>query len=128
MPCLQKLLALFCCVMMVVDDDDTIDPDSSILLCSLLKSRVEGPDFLEKLEFAQVSVPQNLAWFRNPLLKVKQWKLFRANFHDRVGQTVLILKPGLLNTTSMDNQIRHLVYLMENVMLNLPEGQEEMAD
>ncbi|XP_071737657.1 uncharacterized protein [Rutidosis leptorrhynchoides] len=31
------------------------------LLCSLLKSRVEGPDFLEKLESAQVSVPQNLA-------------------------------------------------------------------
>ncbi|KAI7733323.1 hypothetical protein M8C21_021316 [Ambrosia artemisiifolia] len=30
------------------------------LLCSLLKSRVEGPDFLEKLECAQVSVPQNL--------------------------------------------------------------------
>ncbi|KAK9067814.1 hypothetical protein SSX86_011925 [Deinandra increscens subsp. villosa] len=31
------------------------------LLCSLLKSRVECPDFLEKLESAQVSVPQNLA-------------------------------------------------------------------
>ncbi|KAJ0604313.1 putative CRAL-TRIO lipid binding domain-containing protein [Helianthus annuus] len=27
----------------------------------------------------------------------------------------------------MDNQIKHLVYLMENAMLNLPEGQEEMA-
>lgn len=31
------------------------------LLCSLLKSRVECPDFLEKLESAQVSVPQNSA-------------------------------------------------------------------
>lgn len=31
------------------------------LLCSLLKSRLECPDFLEKLESAQVSVPQNLA-------------------------------------------------------------------
>ncbi|XP_071716569.1 uncharacterized protein [Rutidosis leptorrhynchoides] len=31
------------------------------LLCSLLRSRVEGPDFLEKLESAQVSVPHNLA-------------------------------------------------------------------
>ncbi|KAK3423484.1 uncharacterized protein LOC104448018 [Eucalyptus grandis] len=28
-------------------------------LCELLKSRVECPEFLEKLEFAQVSVPQN---------------------------------------------------------------------
>lgn len=31
------------------------------LLCSLLKSRLECPDFLEKLESAQVSVPQNIA-------------------------------------------------------------------
>ncbi|PWA42468.1 hypothetical protein CTI12_AA544410 [Artemisia annua] len=31
------------------------------LLCSLLKSRLECPDFLEKLESAQVSVPQNTA-------------------------------------------------------------------
>lgn len=30
-------------------------------LCDLLKSRVECPDFLEKLESAQVSVPQNMA-------------------------------------------------------------------
>lgn len=27
----------------------------------------------------------------------------------------------------MDNQIKHLVYLMENAMLSLPEDQEEMA-
>lgn len=31
------------------------------LLCSLLQSRLECPDFLEKLESAQVSVPQNIA-------------------------------------------------------------------
>ncbi|KAL8128207.1 hypothetical protein AgCh_014968 [Apium graveolens] len=54
-------------------------------------------------------------------------KLFRADFHDRHGRTVLILKPGLQNTTSIDNQIRHLVYLIENAILNLPEGQEQMA-
>ncbi|KAI3760751.1 hypothetical protein L1987_51150 [Smallanthus sonchifolius] len=55
----------------VVEDDDSAGsssgrrgspPDGEAdLLCSLLKSRVEGPDFLEKLECAQVSVPQNLA-------------------------------------------------------------------
>ncbi|PSS19593.1 Testis-specific Y-encoded-like protein [Actinidia chinensis var. chinensis] len=30
-------------------------------LCDLLKSRVECPDFLEKLESAQLSLPQNIA-------------------------------------------------------------------
>lgn len=55
------------------DDNDSAGPSSgrrgsfpqpqdgeADLLCSLLKSRVECPDFLEKLESAQVSVPQNL--------------------------------------------------------------------
>ncbi|KAK1396005.1 RING finger protein 214 [Heracleum sosnowskyi] len=58
-----------------VDDDDVDDDVSRVEssssgavpcqdretdeLCSLLKSRVESPDFLEKLESAQVSVPQN---------------------------------------------------------------------
>ncbi|CAI9116733.1 OLC1v1017965C1 [Oldenlandia corymbosa var. corymbosa] len=54
-------------------------------------------------------------------------KVYRANFHDRHGRTVLILRPGKQNTTSMDNQIKHLVYLIENAILNLPEDQEQMA-
>ena len=33
----------------------------------------------------------------------------------------------LQNTTSLDNQMRHLVYLLENAILNLPEGQEQMS-
>lgn len=33
----------------------------------------------------------------------------------------------LQNTSSIDNQIRHLVYLLENAMLNLPQGQEQMS-
>lgn len=30
-------------------------------LCDLLKSRVDSPDFLQKLENAQASVPQSIA-------------------------------------------------------------------
>ncbi|RDX97267.1 Random slug protein 5, partial [Mucuna pruriens] len=54
-------------------------------------------------------------------------KLYRASFCDRQGRSVLILRPGMQNTTSMENQMRHLVYLLENAMLNLPAGQEQMA-
>lgn len=56
----------------VDDDDDVINHSAGFAddidqtsesdeLCSLLKSRVESPDFLEKLESGQVSVPQNMA-------------------------------------------------------------------
>ncbi|KAI3820187.1 hypothetical protein L1987_14045 [Smallanthus sonchifolius] len=80
----------------------------------------------ETLAWRSTYKPEEIRW-HEVAVEGETGKLFRANFHDRVGRTVLILKPGLQNTTSMDNQIRHLVYLMENAMLNLPEGQEEMA-
>ncbi|XP_047970539.1 phosphatidylinositol transfer protein 3-like [Salvia hispanica] len=54
-------------------------------------------------------------------------KVSKANFHDRKGRTVLIMRPGKQNTTSSEGNIRHLVYLMENAILNLPEGQEQMS-
>ncbi|KAL7081547.1 hypothetical protein ACP275_14G046900 [Erythranthe tilingii] len=54
-------------------------------------------------------------------------KVFRANFRDRQGRSVLILRPGMQNTTSLDNNIKHLVYLIENAILNLQDGQEQMA-
>ncbi|XP_057954649.1 uncharacterized protein LOC131148678 isoform X2 [Malania oleifera] len=54
-------------------------------------------------------------------------KVSRADFHDRLGRTVLIMRPGMQNTTSAENNIRHLVYLIENAVLNLPEGQEQMS-
>ncbi|KAH6755155.1 Sec14p-like phosphatidylinositol transfer family protein [Perilla frutescens var. hirtella] len=54
-------------------------------------------------------------------------KVSKANFHDRKGRTVLIMRPGKQNTTSPEGNIRHLVYLMENAILNLPEGQEQMS-
>jgi hypothetical protein len=81
----------------------------------------------------------------------------RADFHDRLGRTVLIMRPGMQvgltiffckvcycllvfmnqlvdpffpicqNTTSGEDNVRHLVYLLENAVLNLPEGQEQMS-
>ncbi|KAL1569455.1 phosphatidylinositol transfer protein 3-like [Salvia divinorum] len=54
-------------------------------------------------------------------------KVSKANFHDRKGRTVLIMRPGKQNTSSSEGNIRHLVYLMENAILNLPEEQEQMS-
>ncbi|GFS44013.1 hypothetical protein Acr_00g0088110 [Actinidia rufa] len=43
------------------------------VLCDLLKSRVECPDFLEKLESAQLSLPQNIAE------EVSSWDVISEN-------------------------------------------------
>ncbi|KAK6922720.1 CRAL-TRIO lipid binding domain [Dillenia turbinata] len=54
-------------------------------------------------------------------------KASRAGFRDRLGRTVLIMRPGMQNTTVGEENIRHLVYLLENAILNLSEGQEQMS-
>lgn len=70
--------------------------------------------------------PEEIRW-PEVAMEGETGKLYRASFHDRQGRTVLILRPGMQNTASMENQMRHLVYLLENAMLNLPPGQEQMA-
>ncbi|PIN06971.1 Phosphatidylinositol transfer protein PDR16 [Handroanthus impetiginosus] len=80
----------------------------------------------ETLRWRSNYKPEEIRW-HEVAIEGETGKVFRANFHDRHGRTVLILRPGMQNTTSMDNQIKHLVYLIENAILNLPEGQEQMA-
>ncbi|GAA0147934.1 hypothetical protein LIER_36616 [Lithospermum erythrorhizon] len=70
--------------------------------------------------------PEEIRW-HEVAAEGETGKVSRASFHDRQGRSVLILRPGMQNTTSIDNQIKHLVYLIENAILNLPEGQEQMA-
>ncbi|KAG6424922.1 hypothetical protein SASPL_115345 [Salvia splendens] len=80
----------------------------------------------ESLRWRSSFKPEEIRW-SEVAIEGETGKVFRANFHDRQGRTVLILRPGLQNTTSLDNQMKHLVYLIENAIANLPEGQEQMA-
>lgn len=54
-------------------------------------------------------------------------KAYRANFKDRDGRTVLVMRPGKQNTRAHESQLRYTVYILENAILNLPEGQEEIV-
>ncbi|TKY57722.1 Random slug protein 5 [Spatholobus suberectus] len=80
----------------------------------------------ETLRWRSTYKPEEIRW-HEVAMEGETGKLYRASFHDRQGRTVLILRPGMQNTTSMENQMRHLVYLLENAMLNLPPDQEQMA-
>ncbi|KAK3231602.1 hypothetical protein Dsin_003483 [Dipteronia sinensis] len=80
----------------------------------------------ETLKWRSTYRPEEIRW-NEVALEGETGKLFRASFHDRQGRSVLIMRPGFQNTKSIDDQIRHLVYLIENAILNLPEGQQQMA-
>ncbi|KAF2290729.1 hypothetical protein GH714_015205 [Hevea brasiliensis] len=70
--------------------------------------------------------PEEIRWHEISH-EVEKGKVFRANFHDRYGRTVLIMRPEMQNTTSAVDNIRHLAYVIENSILNLAEGQEQMS-
>ncbi|GAA0186586.1 hypothetical protein LIER_33874 [Lithospermum erythrorhizon] len=80
----------------------------------------------ESLKWRSTYKPEEIRW-HEVAAEGETGKIYRASFHDLYGRSVLILRPGLQNTASIDNQMKHFVYLLENAILNLPESQEQMA-
>ncbi|KAK8638123.1 hypothetical protein V6N13_136563 [Hibiscus sabdariffa] len=54
-------------------------------------------------------------------------KIYRANFGDKLGRPVLVMRPGLQNTNSQTGQIKYLVYCIENAIMNMVQDQEQMV-
>ncbi|XP_008790372.1 phosphatidylinositol transfer protein 3-like isoform X2 [Phoenix dactylifera] len=80
----------------------------------------------EMLKWRSTYKPEEIRW-HEVAIEGETGKLYIANFHDREGRTVLVMKPAKQNSSSHINQIRHLVYILENAILNMPEGQEQMV-
>ncbi|KAL1300580.1 hypothetical protein HN51_045228 [Arachis hypogaea] len=80
----------------------------------------------ETLKWRSTYKPEEIRW-DEVAHEGETGKVSRANFHDRLGRPVLILRPGMQNTTSAEDNIKHFVYLLENGILNLSEGQEQMS-
>ncbi|MED6134411.1 hypothetical protein PIB30_036747 [Stylosanthes scabra] len=80
---------------------------------------------LDSLNWRSSFKPEEIRW--SDVAHVGETgKVFRANLHDRLGRTVLIMRPGMhQNKASPEDDMRHLVYLLENAILRLPEGQEQ---
>ncbi|XVF42709.1 hypothetical protein PTKIN_Ptkin01aG0386100 [Pterospermum kingtungense] len=54
-------------------------------------------------------------------------KIYRANYRDKLGRPVLVMRPGFQNTNSTSGQIRYLVYCMENAIMNMNQDHEQMV-
>ncbi|KAJ7296280.1 hypothetical protein O6H91_Y133100 [Diphasiastrum complanatum] len=80
----------------------------------------------ESIKWRESYKPEDIRWVQ-VAKESETGKVFRANFADKFGRTVLIMHPARQNTTSHDGQIRQLVYCMENAILNLPANREQMV-
>uniref|UniRef100_A0A0C9S174 TSA: Wollemia nobilis Ref_Wollemi_Transcript_26311_1445 transcribed RNA sequence n=1 Tax=Wollemia nobilis TaxID=56998 RepID=A0A0C9S174_9CONI len=80
----------------------------------------------ETLKWRAAYKPEDIRW-DEIAVEGETGKVYRADFFDKFGRTVLVLTPANQNTASQDNQLRHLVYLLENAIMNLPSDQEQMV-
>ncbi|KAE9599694.1 hypothetical protein Lal_00045915 [Lupinus albus] len=53
--------------------------------------------------------------------------LYKADYLDKQGRIVLVMRPGIQGTNSAAGQIKYLVYCLENAILNLSSNQEQMV-
>ncbi|KAK7290716.1 hypothetical protein RIF29_05323 [Crotalaria pallida] len=53
--------------------------------------------------------------------------LYRADYLDKQGRIVLVMRPGIQTSNSAAGQIKYLVYCLENAILNLSPNQEQMV-
>ncbi|XP_072980274.1 uncharacterized protein [Typha angustifolia] len=70
--------------------------------------------------------PEKIRW-EDVAHEAETGKTYRADYLDRHGRTVLVMRPGFQNTKSAKGQIRYLIYCMENAILNLAPDQEQMV-
>lgn len=70
--------------------------------------------------------PEEIRW-EDVASEAETGKIYRANYKDKLGRTVLVMRPRCQNSKSIKGQIKYLVYCMENAILNLPEDQEQMV-
>lgn len=70
--------------------------------------------------------PEEIRW-EEIAHEAETGKIYRSNFVDKYGRSVLVMRPARQNTNSTKGQIKYLVYCMENAILNLPANQEQMV-
>lgn len=80
----------------------------------------------ETLKWRAAFKPEEIQW-TDVAEEGETGKVYRADFVDKAGRTVLVLVPANQNTASHEGQMRHLVYLIENAIFNLPPDQEQMV-
>ncbi|KAF8405986.1 hypothetical protein HHK36_008066 [Tetracentron sinense] len=80
----------------------------------------------ETLKWRLEYKPEEIRW-EEIAHEAETGKIYRSNYVDKYGRTVLVMRPSCQNTKSTKGQIRYLVYCMENAILNLPADQEQMV-
>ncbi|XAR48342.1 hypothetical protein NMG60_11031133 [Bertholletia excelsa] len=70
--------------------------------------------------------PEKIQW-EDVADEAKTAKLYQADYLDKWGRTVLIMRPGIQSMSSIDVQIKYFIYCMERAIMGLKPDQEQMV-
>ncbi|XP_024027668.1 phosphatidylinositol transfer protein 3 [Morus notabilis] len=80
----------------------------------------------ESLKWSSENKPEEIRW-EEVAQEAETGKIYRSNYTDKHGRTVLVMRPSFENSKSTQGKIRYLCYCMENAVLNMQQGQEQMV-
>ncbi|MED6204081.1 hypothetical protein PIB30_005808 [Stylosanthes scabra] len=79
------------------------------------------------LKWREEYKPEEIRW-EDVANGAETGKIYMANYCDRHGRTVLVMKPSLQKSTNdVEEQVKYFVYSIENAIFNLPSNQEEIV-
>lgn len=85
-----------------------------------------GQMLIQTLKWRLEYRPDKIRW-EEIAQEAEMGKIYPANYFDKYGRVVLVLRPGFQNTKAVSGQIRYLVYCMENAIKNLNSDQEQIV-
>lgn len=80
----------------------------------------------QSLKWREEYKPDEIRW-EEVSEEAETGKMYRPNYCDKHGRSVLVIKPSRQNSKSIKQQVKHFVYCMENAILNLPPHQEQVV-
>lgn len=75
-----------------------------------------------RLEFR----PDKIQW-NDVAHEAVKGRLYKADYLDKQGRIVFVIRPGIQSTNSSAMQIKYLIYCLENAIWNLSSNQEQMV-
>ncbi|XP_058787702.1 uncharacterized protein LOC131662042 [Vicia villosa] len=80
----------------------------------------------QSLKWRREYKPEEIRW-DDVSNEAKIGKMHRANYCDKYGRPVIVMRTDRQNSKLLTEEIKHFVYCMENAVLNLPPLQEQVV-
>ncbi|TXG66473.1 hypothetical protein EZV62_007748 [Acer yangbiense] len=112
----------------IADKLPVLCSDESILRCLRARNwntKKASKMLQDTLRWRMQYKPDKIRW-EDIAQEAASVKVYRANYSDKFGRPVLIMRPDCQNTSPIERQIKYFVYCMENAIMNLNPGMEQI--